>query len=345
MLSRRNRSLRHLVVSLAAVTIVAAACTSDTTTSMVSSAPASTNATSGSSESSLPTTPLEPAVPNPFTIVDRFEAPSLGLERPVALAVGPDGNAYVTDTNQAVVVISSGGKVLRRWGHEGSEPGEFSFVGVDEADPVDIHASIAVGPDGKVYVSDSGNYRVEVFSAKGTFIRQFGEFGSAEGQLLTPFDLVADRAGNAYVVDDQAGAVSKFSPTGAFVWRIGGFAEDDTDLLGHEHLGSIDSHGRVVMTNDDTAKVLYVDDEGHKVDSFDLREGACDVAVDAVGNTFVNYGCGGPADTEVFDRTHDLVAGWYGDSPMRTAPRLGMNGQAFALGADGTILKLRVTLP
>jgi DNA-binding beta-propeller fold protein YncE len=298
-----------------------------------------------STERTVATATPEARIPNPFTVTARFDASSLGLDHPIALAIGPRGNLYVTDTSQVVAVISPHGKVLRRWGRAGKGPGQFRFEGLDPTDPSDIHASIAVDPDGRVYVSDSGNNRVEVFSATGAFIRQFGRFGSAEGQFLTPFDLAADASGNVYVVDDQSGTVSKFSPAGDFAWRIGGFSAEDPDLIGHEHLASIDTHGRVVMTNDDTGRVLYVDAKGHKVDAFTLREGACDVTVDVAGNTFVNHGCGGSGDTEVFDRTHHLIGGWYGDSPLWQSPRFGPNGEGFALGTDGMILKLEVALP
>jgi len=330
----RARARLRIVALVGVAAIVAAACTGG----------ASRGTVPRQSQRSLATTP--PSVPNPFTITAQFDASSLGLDHPIGLAIGPNGNLYVTDASQAVAVVSPDGNVLRRWGKEGTGPGEFSFGSSDPSDPSGIHASIAVAPDGQVYVSDSGNHRVEVFSPDGAFIRQFGRLGSAEGQFQVPFDLAVDTVGNVYVADDQSGTVSKFSPAGHFEWRIGGFSAKDPDLIGHEHLASIDTHGRVVMTNDDNGRILYVDAKGHKVDAFSLHVGACDVTVDASGYTFVNNGCGGPGDTEVFDRTHRLIGGWYRrDSPLWTAPRIGPNGEVFALGIVGTILKLKLTLP
>jgi hypothetical protein len=48
----------------------------------------------------------------------------------------------------------------------------------------------------------------------------------------------------------------------------------------------------------------------------------------------------------VFDRTHRLVAEWIGThDPLLRSPVFGPGGEVFALGRDGSILKLKVTLP
>ena len=102
------------------------------------------------------------AVPSPFTITARYTAKSLGLDYPTDLTIGADGNVYVTDRSQRVTVISPGGKVLRRWGKQGSKPGEFKFIATDPSTPKYVGGKITVGPGGKVYVSDSGNARVHL---------------------------------------------------------------------------------------------------------------------------------------------------------------------------------------
>jgi hypothetical protein len=280
--------------------------------------------------------------------------------------VGPDGNVYVTDASDQVAVVSPAGKVLRRWGEPGSGPGEFSF-----ADPSDVtgnlRAPIAVGPDGKVYVADRGNDRVEVFSSTGQFVRQVGSFGTRRGEFTVILGLAVDSVGNAYVADDAQQTLSKFSPAGRFEWSIGGRAATDPDLQAGFELANVDRHGRVVAGVIGHS-IIYIDPSGHKVDAFPVAAyfrngwGPCDVTVDSQGDVAVEScpdaahpvpGVPSYRATLLFDRTHRLDGAWYGN-PLSdfVAPRFGPRGEAFAIGAaigtadpDGPILKLKVTPP
>src|SRR6266568_130576 len=290
MRAMRNRPAQ--VVLVVVVGVLAAGC------SRSSSPSATQRPTTSASNHPSSMTPSS-TLPNPFTIVARYSAKSLGLNEPSDLAIGPDGKLYVTDADQRVTVISPEGEALRRWGGPGKGPGKFSFI---EADPMGpgVASGIVVGIDGRVYVADSGNARVQVFTPQGRFLRQFGSFGSGKGQFQLP---------------------------------------------------GVDSHGRIVMGNDDTQRILYIDARGNKVDVFgspeDFREGSCDVTIDAAGFTYVNS-CQDPLlsphYTEVFDRTHHLVGAWW-PSPLGWAPRFGPNGEIFTLGEDGSVLRLRIALP
>jgi hypothetical protein len=312
------------------------------------------NAATATGTNASPVSAASRALPSPFTITARYSAASLGLNHPAALAAGPDGNLYVTDLSQRVTVISPAGKVLRRWGKPGSGHGEFNFISADPTTPADIHAQIAVGADGKVYVSDSGNGRVQVFTPGGRFVRQFGSYGSGKGQFLSPYHLAVDATGDVYVADDQAGTLSEFSPAGKVLWQIGGGASSDPDLTGLFKFTGFDAHGRLVVVNDPVNRVLYIDASGHKVDAFTpYTSGSptghvCSATVDAAGNTYVS-GCGGVPQTGptlVYDRAHRLIAKWPGRRySLLSSPVFGPHGEVFALATDGSILKLHITLP
>jgi DNA-binding beta-propeller fold protein YncE len=318
-------------------------------------------ATSGLSShpSSAPT--ASPALPSPFTIVARWSAAHLGLLYPRALAIGPHGNLYVTDNHYRVTVISPEGSFVRRWGSLGSGPGEFGAT-VNDYDSVDLHLRIEVAASGLVYVADSGNGRVQIFTPQGGFVRQFSSLGSGNGQLLSPDYFAVDSDGSAYLSDDSIAGVMKFSAQGTFLWRDSSETSSDPDLAGGLIPGGFDSHGRLVVANADRSRIFYLDPQGHKVGAFDLGAsllgGPCEATVDAQGYTYVTA-CGpqqqdtagfvgGPGcDTLVFNRSHTLVARWSGapHQALVTAPYFGPDGEVFALGWDGSLLKLKLTLP
>jgi outer membrane protein assembly factor BamB len=279
-----------------------------------------------------------PTFSNPFEIIARFDTTKLGLDRPLDLAIGPNGDAYVTETNGRVSQISPDGAVVRRWGEQGSKVGEFDFVGANVEGTA--HGQIAVGPDGKVYVSDSANHRVQVFTAAGTFVRQFGSFGNGDGQFILPFDLSADAKGNVYVIDGELLRLSKFGPNGAFLWTVDGTT--DKELDGPLHAADIDSQGRIVVVNDGTRRVVYLDPNGKVVDAFDTAE--CDVTVDPDGNIYCNSFVAD--ELQVYNPSHELIGSWSGpDMVLGSPPQFGPNGEILALDRDGGIVKLRVTLP
>jgi hypothetical protein len=71
----------------------------------------------------------------------------------------------------------------------------------------------------------------------------------------------------------------------------------------------------------------------------------CEATVDAAGNTHVS-GCGSTGPTLVYDRAHRPTAKWPGTRySLLRSPVFGTNGEVFALATDGSILKLRITLP
>jgi DNA-binding beta-propeller fold protein YncE len=69
-----------------------------------------------------------------------------------------------------------------------------------------------VDADGQVYVTDKGNHRVQVFTADGDYLGQWGGLGRGNGQFQAPTGIAVDASGNVYVADATANRIQKFGP-------------------------------------------------------------------------------------------------------------------------------------
>src|SRR4029079_6915965 len=166
----------------------------------VAIAPHATDRASAAPSAAAPSqspAPTAADLPDPFSVLATYTPDQLGLNAPIGIAVGPAGDVYVTDLSDRVTQLDKTGNVVRRWRGTGSDPGKFDFSPASSGE--NVHGSIAAGPDGKVYVSDLDNHRVQVFTADGAFIRECGSFGAEPGQFQIPFDLSADAGGSVYV--------------------------------------------------------------------------------------------------------------------------------------------------
>ncbi len=103
------------------------------------------------------------------------------FNKPTDVAVTPAGDIYVSDGygNNRVVQFDRDGKFVRAWGKLGIEPGEFS-----------LPHSIAVDSQGRVYVADRNNIRVQVFDPQGRFLAEWRNLIVPWGLWMLPNDEV-----------------------------------------------------------------------------------------------------------------------------------------------------------
>jgi DNA-binding beta-propeller fold protein YncE len=95
---------------------------------------------------------------------------------PTDIAFAPNGDLYVTDGygGARVVKFSRDGKYLLQWGKRGKGPGEFM-----------LPHNVVTDAQGRVYVTDRDNQRIEVFDANGTFLTQWTGTGGVSGLFMT----------------------------------------------------------------------------------------------------------------------------------------------------------------
>ncbi len=198
---------------------------------------------------------------------------------PIDIAVSRNGRIFVTDSKDAVVrVFENRGRLFvgefgkgflkRPTGiavHE--KTGELLIVdtvsseiirydiatfalkgrfGVEGKGSGMLHSptSITISPDGDIIVSDSLNFRVQVFHPDGTFSHAFGEAGNGPGFFARPKGVAADSDGNIYVVDALFDNVQMFDRDGRHLmafgspgynygnfWLPSGIFIDDNDII------------------------------------------------------------------------------------------------------------------
>jgi DNA-binding beta-propeller fold protein YncE len=182
---------------------------------------------------------------------------------PTGIAIGFDGLIYVADTwNHRVVVLNSNGDAVREFGSFG-----------DTADAPDATSqeglffgprAIAVTGD-EIYVVDTGNERVQVFSPDGTFLRAWGGKGSEPGQLSEPVGIAIGPDGRVYVADSGNGRISVFTRDGTPItqWPVAAWAGQAY----FEPYLAIDNNGLIYATSSATGSVEVYDLDGTFVTS------------------------------------------------------------------------------
>ena len=128
---------------------------------------------------------------------------------PIDVAFNPaNKRIYVVDTTgHNVQVLNSDLTFFSTFGEKGSHKGQFLYPGC-----------IACDNTGKVYVADTRNDRIQVFTAQGEFLNMFG-WDDQGGDLHRPIGIAVDTAGMVYVSarDELGHRVSVLTSEGQFV--------------------------------------------------------------------------------------------------------------------------------
>ena len=140
---------------------------------------------------------------------------------------------------------------------------------------------IAIDATGNIYVSDSGNNRIQKFDSNGNYLSQFGAPGIDNGQFNNPRGITVDAVGNIYVSDSGNNRIQKFNSNGSYLQQFAGTLTGPTGI-------DIDAVGNIYVTNLNGGSVHKFNSNGTHLSTLNVgQDRPSGVAVDANGNIYV----------------------------------------------------------
>ena len=130
------------------------------------------------------------------------------FNRPTNLNFKANGDLLISDgyVNGRVVEYTPNGDYVRHWGKRGTGDGEFNLV-----------HDVAVDKQGRIYVADRSNERVQVFDADGKFITKWVGLGSPWGLYYV------EKENALYMCDGTYARILKLSLDGEILGQLSSY--------------------------------------------------------------------------------------------------------------------------
>ncbi|MDK1080051.1 MAG: TIGR03663 family protein [Anaerolineae bacterium] len=230
----------------------------------------------------------------------------------------------------------------------------------NQPQPVDMNAprSIAIAPDGSLYVADSRNHRILHLDEDGQLIETWGIFAEEEngepppkGTFNEPWGVAVGPDGSVYVSDTWNHRIQKFSSDGSSILTWGHYDPSELDLeygfYGPRGL-AVDAEGYVYVADTGNKRIVVFDAQGEFISEFGTAGFDPGQFDEPVGITVAKDGTVYVTDTwnkriQTFKPTEDLsvflpvrqwdVFGWYGQS-LDNKPFIAVNSQGHVFVTD-----------
>jgi DNA-binding beta-propeller fold protein YncE len=154
-----------------------------------------------------------------------------GFNRPTNLAFAPNGDFFVSDgyANSRVVRYNKDGEHITHWGQKGAGDGEFNLV-----------HDVALDSQGRVYVADRNNQRVQIFDQNGKFLGKWTDVGEPWG-----LDYIA-RENALYMCDGANNRIVKLNLDGQILGVLSSYGKVQ-GKLDFPHSIAVDSTGAIYV--------------------------------------------------------------------------------------------------
>jgi DNA-binding beta-propeller fold protein YncE len=132
------------------------------------------------------------------------------FNEPTGIAFAPNGDFFVSDgyVNSRVVKFNRDGIYLTHWGRKGAADGEFNLV-----------HDVALDSQGRVYIADRTNQRVQIFDSSGKFLGKWTDVGA-------PWGLTYSKRDNSmYMCDGLNNRVVKLNLDGQVQGVLGSYGK------------------------------------------------------------------------------------------------------------------------
>ena len=168
------------------------------------------------------------------------------LESPAGMAI--DGGRhllYVADSrkHQVLCYSTADGSAVRTIGRRGSEAGEFNFP-----------TNVSVDKEGRLYVTDTLNFRIQTFDPEGAPLASFGTLGDTPGSLNRPKGIGVDDEGHIYVADTSFNNFQIFDQAGQLLLFVGSVGSAPGEFFLPAGL-FIDARNRIYVVDQGNARV------------------------------------------------------------------------------------------
>ncbi|MFQ6057475.1 MAG: flippase activity-associated protein Agl23 [Anaerolineae bacterium] len=211
---------------------------------------------------------------------------------PWGIAVDSErGWVYVADTwNHRIQKFDLQGEFITQWGTFVDTGG----TATGEAGKFWGPRDIAIDAEGNLYVTDTGNKRVQKFSPDGVFLGQWGGAGFAAGQFSEPVGVaISPVSGDIFVADTWNRRVQRFDRDfkPLVQWPVRAW---EGESVNNKPYLALDAEDNVYVTDPEGYRVLKFDNQGNLLavfgqfgvdaSSFNLPTG---IALDGEGNIYV----------------------------------------------------------